>query len=187
MLAIRLSPPARLSFAELGIDIDGKRQNWSNGICAQHSERLPSPEAALPTIILEESDAADGWESREVRAGLVRASEHSQEQSERLDFPELSIDPATREVEVGGLEVELTKIEFDLLYFLARHQRHIFTRSQLLDYVWGDDYYGYESTVTVHISRLRRKLNRNVCDIDLIQTVWGVGYKFEPPGSGMHQ
>ena len=92
---------------------------------------------------------------------------------------ELEIDPRTRLVQVGARRVELTGKEFDLLYFLAQHPGQVFTRAQLLDRVWGYEFFGDASTVTVHIRRLREKIEANPAEPQYLATVWGVGYKFE--------
>ncbi|HEY7092827.1 MAG TPA: response regulator transcription factor [Ktedonobacterales bacterium] len=92
----------------------------------------------------------------------------------------LLINPQTRSVERDGQTLELTTKEFDLLYFLARRPRQVFTRQQLLDHVWDFTYYGDPSTVTVHIRRLREKVESDPANPRHIKTVWGVGYKFEP-------
>ncbi|MDX2160230.1 MAG: response regulator transcription factor [bacterium] len=91
----------------------------------------------------------------------------------------LRIDPRSREVRLNDQVLLLTAKEFDLLWFLARHPRQVYTREQLLNQVWGYEFYGDESTVTVHIRRLREKIERNPSQPVWIQTVWGVGYKFE--------
>jgi DNA-binding response OmpR family regulator len=75
--------------------------------------------------------------------------------------------------------VSLTAKEFELLWFLAQHPQQVFSRAQLLDEVWGYEYYGDESTVTVHICRLREKIESDPDKPLHIQTVWGVGYRFE--------
>ena len=93
----------------------------------------------------------------------------------------MSLDPRSRSVVVEGKGVSLTAKEFDLLWFLLRHPRQVFTRQQLLDQVWGYEFYGDESTVTVHVRRLREKLEPNPSKPNYVQTVWGVGYKFEAP------
>jgi DNA-binding response OmpR family regulator len=93
---------------------------------------------------------------------------------------DLRIDPMTRLVEAGAKACNLTAKEFDLLYLLARHPRQVFTRDQLLDRVWGLTEYIDPSTVTVHIRRLREKIESDPANPQLIQTVWGVGYRFEP-------
>lgn len=98
-----------------------------------------------------------------------------------LDFERLSIDGATREVTKDGNAIELTPKEFDLLAFLAGSPRQVFSRAQLLEQVWDSSSdYQDPSTVTVHIRRLRRKLEDDPEQPEWLQTVWGVGYRFEP-------
>jgi DNA-binding response OmpR family regulator len=83
-------------------------------------------------------------------------------------------------VEVAGQAAALTAREFDLLHYLARHPRQVFTRDQLLESIWGAAEYIDPGTVTVHVRRLREKLEKDPSAPDHIVTVWGVGYKFEP-------
>jgi DNA-binding response OmpR family regulator len=97
-----------------------------------------------------------------------------------LEFENLRIDPETRVVELEGEPLELTAKEFDLLWELARRPRRVFNRDQLLDLVWGLKEYIDPSTVTVHVHRLREKIETDPSNPRHIQTVWGVGYKFEP-------
>jgi DNA-binding response OmpR family regulator len=94
-----------------------------------------------------------------------------------LALGELLIVPSERRVEVDGTPVELTAREFDLLEFFARHPGRVFTRSQLLDHVWGYAHDGYEHTVNTHINRLRGKIEVDPANPRFILTVWGVGYK----------
>jgi DNA-binding response OmpR family regulator len=118
-----------------------------------------------------------------VRAVLrrTRSAERRPETGvETLRFANLSVDPATRLVTVRGIELMLTAKEFDLLWFLATHPRQVFNRDQLLDRVWGETQYIDPSTVTVHIRRLREKLEADPSNPQHVHTVWGVGYKFEP-------
>ena len=96
-----------------------------------------------------------------------------------LRFSGLKINPRTRSVETDRGPAELTAKEFDLLFFLASHSSEVFTRTQLLDQVWDYSYYGDTSTVTVHIRRLREKIEPDPMRPRYIKTVWGVGYKFE--------
>ncbi len=112
---------------------------------------------------------------------LRRASASREEESadKPLAYGELRIDPRTREVHVSGRRVELTSKEFDLLHFLVQHPGQVFTRTQLLDRVWGYEFFGDASTVTVHVRRLREKIEANPTDPRYVTTVWGVGYKFE--------
>jgi DNA-binding response OmpR family regulator len=117
-----------------------------------------------------------------VRAVLRRLGrEQAEAESEReLSFDGLSIDPRSRVVRVMGEEVELTAKEFDMLHLLARHPRQVCSREQLLDRVWGGAQYIDPGTVTVHIRRLREKLEIDPSSPTRLLTVWGVGYKFEP-------
>jgi DNA-binding response OmpR family regulator len=98
--------------------------------------------------------------------------------SERIEVAGLSIDLRRHEARVGGRPVELTAKEFELLAYFARSPGRVFTRTQLLDQVWGYSHSGYEHTVNSHINRLRNKIERDPANPDFIQTVWGVGYKF---------
>ncbi len=97
-----------------------------------------------------------------------------------LDFGGLRIEPLTREVTVDGKRVELTPKEFDLLAVLARSPRQVFSRRQLLAQVWDSaPEYQDAATVTVHVGRLRQKLERDPENPRWITTSWGVGYRFE--------
>ena len=95
-----------------------------------------------------------------------------------LTFTGLQIDPLGRVVRQGERDISLTPKEFDLLWHLATHPGRTFTRPDLLESVWGYDYFGDERTVDVHIKRLRRKVEPPDHSIRYIHTVWGVGYKF---------
>ncbi len=97
-----------------------------------------------------------------------------------VSFDGLSIDPLSRVVKVQETEVELTAKEFDMLYLLAQHPKQVFTREQLLERVWGGAQYIDPGTVTVHVRRLREKLEADPSHPTRLLTVWGVGYKFEP-------
>jgi len=96
----------------------------------------------------------------------------------RLSFDNLVIDMDAYELTVGGKKVDTPPKEIELLFFLASNPNRVFTRSQLLDEVWGFDYFGDTRTIDVHVKRLREKLE-NVSDQWEVATVWGVGYKFE--------
>jgi DNA-binding response OmpR family regulator len=117
-----------------------------------------------------------------VRAVLRRIGrDQAEAESDRaLSFDTITIDPRTRIVTVKESPIELTVKEFDMLYLLARHPRQVFTREQLLDRVWGGAEYIDPGTVTVHVRRLREKIEGNPSKPDHLLTVWGVGYKFEP-------
>jgi DNA-binding response OmpR family regulator len=101
-------------------------------------------------------------------------------EKERLDFDDLEIDGVSREVRIEGEAALLTPKEFDLLYLMASSPRTVFTRSELLDELWDLAFEGDPSTVTVHIRRLREKIERDPSKPCRLVTVWGVGYRFEP-------
>jgi len=116
-----------------------------------------------------------------VKAVLRRTKPTESDQNqETLKISEISINPLTRLLTLTDAEVPLTAKEFDLLYFLAKHPRQVFTRDQLLDEIWGLADYIDPGTVTVHIRRLREKIEKSPSEPDHLQTVWVVGYKFEP-------
>lgn len=115
-----------------------------------------------------------------VRAVLRRSRASVEVPDTALHYSMLDIDPVTRLVKVRGEEVLLTAKEFDMLWLLARHPRQVFTRVQLLDQVWGIADYIDPGTVTVHVRRLREKIEEDPSTPQHILTVWGIGYKFEP-------
>ena len=115
-----------------------------------------------------------------VRAVLRRSSgEPAQISGGPLKFQNLRIDPISHTVILKGQPITLTAKEFDLLYYFASHPRQVFSRTQLLDKVWNDELYTDPSTVTVHIRRLREKIECDPGNPQYLRTVWGVGYKFE--------
>jgi DNA-binding response OmpR family regulator len=121
---------------------------------------------------------------RELQArvkALLRRKEKvaaSAEVSSRLELGELVIDFDKHEVSLSGKTVNLTAKEFDLLVQFARNPGRVYSRTQLLDLVWGSGFEGFEHTVNSHINRLRAKIESNPAQPVYIQTVWGVGYKF---------
>lgn len=117
-----------------------------------------------------------------VRAVLRRARSHSQEDGagQIIVLGDLRIDPQKRLVSIQGVEKTLTAREFDLLLLMARHPRQVFSRDQLLEQVWGLAAYIDPGTVTVHIRRLREKIEPDPTNPQRLVTVWGVGYKLEP-------
>jgi DNA-binding response OmpR family regulator len=100
--------------------------------------------------------------------------------AERLTFDDLELDAETREVRRDGAELKLTAKEFDLLWFLASNPRKVFSRDQLMSRVWGYEAALDTGTVTVHIRRLREKVEATPSEPRFLQTVWGVGYRFAP-------
>jgi len=118
-----------------------------------------------------------------VKAILRRVDRMAEEksESESLDFEDLSIDRGKRRVSIRGDCVRLTAKEYDLLVQFARNPGRVYTRSQLLDLVWGYGEDTYEHTVNSHINRLRAKIEDDPSQPRLIRTVWGVGYRFFDP------
>jgi DNA-binding response OmpR family regulator len=153
----------------------------------------------LPVILLtargEEADRIVGLElgaddyvtkpfsPRELAARVrtvLRRSAPAKDERGRLTFGDVEVDPQTREVRKAGRELRLTAKEFDLLAFLAGHPRRVFGRDQLMSRVWGYEAALDTGTVTVHVRRLREKIEANPSDPLHLQTVWGVGYRLVP-------
>jgi two-component system response regulator ResD len=115
-----------------------------------------------------------------VESVLRRVDTSERRQEEPLVYGELEIDPVGRRVEVAGQDAALTQREFDLLLHLARHPGQAFSRDQLMDSVWQHRFWTDTSTITVHVRRLRSKIESNPARPRHLQTVWGVGYRFQP-------
>lgn len=113
-----------------------------------------------------------------IKAVLRRTSVATEEESKQVDYEDLSINLTNYEMKVKGEVINTPPKELELIYHLASNPNRVFTRDQLLDEVWGFDYYGDSRTVDVHVKRLREKLE-GVSDKWALKTVWGVGYKFE--------
>ena len=111
---------------------------------------------------------------------VLRRTASAPAAAERLVFDDLVVDARAREVEVDGQPLRLTAKEFDLLFFLASNPREVFSRDQLMDRVWGYAAALDTGTVTVHIQRLRSKIERDPKSPRRLETVWGVGYRFVP-------
>jgi two-component system, OmpR family, response regulator ResD len=111
---------------------------------------------------------------------VLRRVDPAPDKAPPIEHGDVTIDPAARRVFVRGEEVALTQREFDLLLFLARHPGQAFTRTQLMDAVWQYAFYTDTSTVTVHVRRLRAKIEADPAQPRHVQTVWGVGYRFQP-------
>ena len=112
---------------------------------------------------------------------VLRRSEIPEDTHKRLTFDKLIIDLDSYELIVNGKKIDTPPKELELLYHLAATPNRVYTRNQLLDEVWGFDYFGDSRTVDVHVKRLREKVE-NVSDQWALKTVWGVGYKFETVG-----
>ncbi|MBS8266096.1 DNA-binding response regulator [Mesobacillus boroniphilus] len=118
-----------------------------------------------------------------IKAVARRYQKQKPEENSEVGTSLIKVNKETREVTLGGKPVtNLTPKEFDLLLFFAQHPRQVFTREQLLERVWGYQFYGDERTVDVHIKRLRKKIGTP--EQPLFHTIWGVGYKFDESVDG---
>ena len=119
----------------------------------------------------------------EVRVGAIlkRQRPVTVAEQQRLIFNSLAIDPVRREVTLNEGLVPLTALEFDLLHFLASHPGRVWRRAELIQKVWDYEYVGDQRVVDVHIGQIRKKIEVDTTQPAMIQTVRGVGYKFEPP------
>ena len=115
-----------------------------------------------------------------IKAVLRRQRGVAASKEDELVFADLKVDKARREVTVAGTAAELTTLEFDLLAALASQPGRVFSRRQLIEAIWGWDYYGDERVVDVHIRKLRKGLGDDATEPRIIGTVRGVGYKFIP-------
>lgn len=169
-------------------------------ICRQVREKKPQQAILMLTAKDSETDRVLGLElgaddymakpfsvrelQARVRAQLRKvqvlrdATAKHEDQDDAISIGTLHIDPKTRQTSFGGKQLDLTATEFELLLYLASHPNQVFSRSQLLESVWGYHHSGYEHTVNSHINRLRAKLEVDATQPLLVQTVWGVGYKF---------
>jgi DNA-binding response OmpR family regulator len=186
----RAAPPALVVLDLMLPGMDGLE------VCRRLREEAPIPVVIL-TARGDEEDRVLGLElgaddyvakpfsprelTARVKAVLRRASTpvHRETADLVLQLDSTTIDTAAREVRVDGALVALTAREFDLLEFFARHPRRAYRREELLEEVWGYTF-GDTSTVTVHVRRLREKIERDPSDPRRIRTVWGVGYRFDP-------
>jgi DNA-binding response OmpR family regulator len=121
---------------------------------------------------------------RRVRTVLKRVRAVTTAEQQCLSFNGLVIDPVRREVTLNNDIVALTALEFDLLHFLASHPGRVWRRAELIQKVWDYEYVGDQRVVDVHIGQIRKKIEIDTSQPALIQTVRGVGYKFESPGQG---
>lgn len=119
---------------------------------------------------------------RKVHAIEQVSKDRDNETSSSLAIGNLNINQKNHLVTLSSKELDLTATEFELLLHLASHPNQVFSRSQLLESVWGYHHSGYEHTVNSHINRLRAKIESDATSPQIVQTVWGVGYKFNPQG-----
>ena len=175
-------------------------------ICRQVRDKKPSQAIIMLTAKSSETDRVLGLElgaddymtkpfsARELQARvrsqlrkvhvLQDVNEHgvSTQEKQALIIGALHINQKNHQVVLDKKSLELTATEFELLHHLASHPNQVFNRSQLLETVWGYHHSGYEHTVNSHINRLRAKIEIDATSPKIVQTVWGVGYKFNPQG-----
>jgi two-component system alkaline phosphatase synthesis response regulator PhoP len=174
-------------------------------ICRQVREKKPEQAIIMLTAKNSETDRVLGLElgaddymtkpfsvrelQARVRSQLRKVhflQQATQEQGLRpekaLNIGKLRIDQQTHQVKLAEQLLDLTATEFELLFHLASHPNQVFSRCQLLESVWGYHHSGYEHTVNSHINRLRAKIELDASAPQIVQTVWGVGYKFNPQG-----
>jgi DNA-binding response OmpR family regulator len=111
---------------------------------------------------------------------VLRRVDSPAELAEPIAFDDLELDPKARRVTARGEEAQLTVREYELLLHFMRHPGQVFSRDQLMDAVWEYSFYTDTSTVTVHVRRLRAKIEAEPSEPRWLQTVWGVGYRFQP-------
>jgi two-component system alkaline phosphatase synthesis response regulator PhoP len=174
-------------------------------ICRQVREKKPSQAMIMLTAKSSETDRVLGLElgaddyitkpfsvrelQARVRSQLRKVhvlqaanSDHVAQEDGPLVIGALHINQKNHQVIFQENALELTATEFELLHHLASHPNQVFSRSQLLESVWGYHHSGYEHTVNSHINRLRAKIEQDATSPQIVQTVWGVGYKFNPQG-----
>lgn len=175
-------------------------------ICRQVREKKPSQAIIMLTAKSTETDrvlglelGADDYMTKPFSARELQARVRSQlrkvhvlqaanqqvantDTQDSLVIGRLTINQKNHQVSLDQKELELTATEFELLHHLATHPNQVFSRSQLLESVWGYHHSGYEHTVNSHINRLRAKIEMDATSPQIVQTVWGVGYKFTPQG-----
>ena len=113
-----------------------------------------------------------------VKAVLRRSTSEEKEEIKTVSYENMTVNLTNYELILNGQSMDIPPKELELLYFLASHPNHVFTREQLLEDVWGFDYYGDSRTVDVHVKRLREKIE-GISESWQLKTVWSVGYKFE--------
>ena len=116
---------------------------------------------------------------RRSQSATPSANLTEEKQKDIVSYPDLTVDRIRYSVRVGDREIDMPPKELELLFFLTSHPNRVFTRDQILEHIWGMDYFGEQRTVDVHIKRIREKLDVIAHPLWQIKTVWSVGYKFE--------
>jgi DNA-binding response OmpR family regulator len=168
-----------------GLDVCGEIRKTSNVPIVMLTSRKSEADKLTGLNLGADDYVTKPFSPREVAArvqAILRRSglrETAEQEPGPIRFGDLCIDEVARTVEVRDVPADLTVREFDLLAFMARHPRQAFTREALLAAVWGDEFLGDDSTVTVHMRRLREKVEADPSRPRHLKTVWGVGYRFE--------
>ena len=175
------------------IELYLKKAGFNVVTCATGYDALSTFRSVKPTLVVLDVmlPGRDGWsgaddyiakpfDSNELIArikAVLRRSAPAADQEKAIVLPDLSISLENYSVILDGIQLEMPPKEIELLYFLASHAGKVFTREQLLEQVWGFDFFGDSRTVDVHVKRIREKLGER--QSWQLKTVWGVGYKFE--------
>lgn len=166
-----------------GLDVAREIRRWSNTPIVMLTARGDETDRIVGLELGADDYVVKPFSPRELVARVrtvLRRVRRSPAAGDPLAFDGLVVDPRTREVRVGDRHVELTPKEFDLLAFLAAAPRQVFSRAQLLEHVWDSKpEYQDPATVTVHVRRIRNKIEADPDEPRWIATVWGVGYRFE--------
>jgi DNA-binding response OmpR family regulator len=165
-----------------GIEVCRRIRQFSDAYVIMLTARGDEVDRVLGLAVGADDYVTKPFSAREVslRIRAMRRRPRARPASSLLDFGDLVIDPPAREVTVDAKAVELTRIEFDLLAMLAGSPRRTWTRTQLLAGVWGEDWFGDDHLVDVHLANLRRKLGERASAPRRLRTVRGVGYRFDP-------
>ena len=166
-----------------GITATSKIREFSNAPIILLTAKSETEDKVLGLNVGADDYITKPFDTRElvarVKAVLRRTQGPEEEKTDVLSFPGLTVSLSQYECHYEGHQVEMPPKELEVLYFLASHVNQVFTREQLLEQVWGFDFFGDSRTVDVHIKRLREKLPGCEKYGWMIRTVWGVGYKFE--------
>ncbi len=164
-----------------GIDVCRALRSFSDAYVVMVTSRDDEVDKIVGLTVGADDYVTKPFSPRELAARVraMRRRPRSAAQRDVRDFGHLIVDPVAREVTVDGVDVDLTKIEFDILDLLSSSPRRTFTRDQLLEGVWGD-WFGDDHVIEVHMGKLRRKLGETAATPRHIRTLRGVGYRFEP-------
>ena len=164
-----------------GFEVCRRIREFSDAYVIMVTGRTDEVDRLVGLTVGADDYATKPFSARELaaRIGAMRRRPRAAAPTDALEFEGLSIDPNAREVRLDGQLLDLTKIEFDLLTKLASEPRRVFARQQLLDAVWGADWYGDDHVVDVHMGNLRKKLGESGSNPRFIHTVRGVGFRFE--------